>query len=356
MRKDYYAILGVSRDADRDEIKRAFRRLARDTHPDANPGDAAAEGRFREIAEAYEVLSDPDRRRAYDHGETVDLSDLLMGGFDDLLRSVFGSSGVFGFGSQRRQARGRDIAVDAHIELAEAAFGTKVDLTFRAAATCAACGGSGAVPGTGIELCPRCHGTGSIQVTRRSLFGNMLTLATCDRCGGSGQVITQACSVCSGRGTVQEERTVTVEIPPGVSDGSRLRLAGQGEAGQNGAPSGDLYVEIRVEPDPRFTRDGDDLIYRLPIGVAQATLGTTASIPLLDGSETKLEIPAGTQPGQRFTISGQGMGRLGRRGRGDLHVVVTVVVPKKLSKEEEHAFRTYADLRGEQTRHKRRFR
>lgn len=356
MRKDYYSILGVSQDASQDEIKKAFRRLARESHPDANPDDPTAEARFREVAEAYEVLSDPDRRRRFDHGETIDLSDLLMGGFDDLLRSVFGTGGPFGFGGQRRPARGRDIAVEARVTLADAAFGTTSDISFRALSSCPQCGGTGAAPGSSVETCYQCGGTGSIQVARRSIFGQMMTLATCDVCQGTGRFIPEACDACQGQGVVRDERTVSVEIPQGVSTGTRLRLAGRGEAAPRGGQAGDLYVEIRVEADPRFVREGDDLFYTATIDIVQAALGTDVSVPLVQGGSKEVPVPAGTQPGQTITIPGEGMGRLGRRGRGSLRVIIQVVVPDRLSKDEERVLREYAELRGDTVRAKRRFR
>jgi molecular chaperone DnaJ len=307
------------------------------------------------VAEAYEVLSDSDRRRSYDRGETVDLGDLLMGGLDDLLRSVFGTGGTFGFGGQRGQARGRDIAVEARIELAEAAFGTTRDLTFRALARCPQCSGTGAAEGAIVETCGRCNGTGTMQVARRSMFGSMMTLTTCDTCHGSGKLVSEPCSMCSGTCVVREERSASVQIPQGVSTGTRLRLTGQGEAAPYGGPAGDLYVEIRVMSDERFIRDGDDLLYELDLDIAQAALGSEMSIPLIEGDTTSLSVPAGTQPGQRFPITGKGLGRLGRRGRGNLNVIARVVVPTKLSKEEERSLRDYAELRGDSVKSKRRF-
>jgi molecular chaperone DnaJ len=356
MRKDYYSILGVPQDATQDEIKRAFRRLARETHPDANPDDPTAEARFRDVAEAYEVLSDAGRRRSYDRGETIDLGDLLMGGFDDLLRSVFGTGSMFGFGGQRGPARGRDIAVETRIELAEAAFGTTKELQFRALAACPQCSGSGAAPGAAVETCGRCGGSGTMQVARRSMFGSVMTLTTCDVCHGSGRVASEPCPTCSGTCVVRQDRTATVQIPQGVSTGTRLRLTGQGEAAPYGGQPGDLYVEIRVLPDERFVRDGDDLLYELELDIAQATLGTHVSVPLLEGDATELTIPPGTQPGQRFPVAGKGMGKLGRRGRGFLHVIAKVVVPDHLSRDEERILREFAELRDTSVKSKRRFR
>lgn len=355
MSKDFYAILGVPRDASTEEIKKAFRRLARESHPDANPDDPTAEARFREIAEAYEVLSDPERRRRYDRGDTIDLGDLFasFGGFDDLIRSVFGDTGLFG-APTRTPSRGRDVVVPASVTLAEAAFGTTTQLEFTSLVGCATCSGSGAAQGTHPETCGRCGGSGAVRVARRGFLGSVMTLTTCELCGGSGEVVRVPCEICKGRGAVRGSRTIPVEIPGGVSDGTRLRLTRQGEPGPRGSRPGDLYVEIRVEPDPRFSRDGDDLIVRLPVGLAQAALGTRVEVPLLEGGSTDLDIPPGTQPGAVFSLRGKGMQRLGRRGRGDILIEVAVQVPETLSREEEDVLRRYAALRGEETVHSKR--
>lgn len=350
MSKDFYDILGVSRDASADEIKKAFRRLARDSHPDANPDDPTAEARFREIAEAYEVLSDPERRHRYDRGETIDLNDLFasFGGFDDLIRSVFGDSGLFS--TQTRQPnRGRDVIVPVRINLAEAAFGVTRELEFSSLVGCQTCGGSGAAPGTSPETCSRCAGSGAVRVARRGFLGSVMTLTTCDLCSGTGQMIRVPCETCHGNGLTPGERSVSVEIPGGVSEGTRLRLTGQGEPGSRGTRRGDLYVELSVEPDERFVRDGDDLIVRVDLGIAQAALGTELKIPLIEGGNEELEVPRSTQPGTVFPLRGKGMERLGRRGRGDLLVEVNVRIPEDLSKEQEEALRAYASLSGEDT-------
>ncbi len=351
MAKNYYDILGVGRDATTEEIKKAFRSIARATHPDANPGEPAAEAHFRDAAEAYEVLSDPDRRRRYDRGDTIDLSDLFagFGGLDDLLRSVFGDSSMFGSGSSSRPTRGGDVLVRADVDLVGAAFGTEVDVTFRTRKTCEVCAGTGAETGHGQTTCPECGGAGSVRMARRSLFGTMMTVGTCPTCQGEGVLVTNPCPACSGRGAVDGEVTMTVEVPAGVSSGTRLRLSGRGQSGGRSGPPGDLYVEVRVAPDPRFERQEAELIHQVSIGIAEATLGTRLAIPLLEGGESQLDIPPGTQPGAVLRMAGLGITRLGRRTRGDLHVVVSVRIPTDLTHDEEDLLRRWADLRGERT-------
>ncbi len=360
--KDYYELLGVARDASQDDIKRRFRTLARETHPDANPGDPGAEERFREIAQAYEVLSDPQKRAAYDRGETFGSS---FQGVDinDIFQQLFGGGGFgfdFGFGTQRRgPQRGRDVGVTVELSLDEAAAGVSRDLHFAAASRCSVCHGGGAKAGTAPTQCPTCGGSGRVQVNRNTFLGSMMTVTECVTCRGSGQVIAEPCETCLGSGTVDEERVLAVEIPPGVDDGTRLRLSGQGGAGERGAPGGDLYVEVRVTADDRFHRSGDDLRHRIQIGLAEATLGASVEVPLIGGESMDVDIPAGTQPGTVFRLSRQGMPRLRRRGRGDLLVDVEVVVPDDLTAEQEEALRAYAALRGETPagkRRKRRFR
>ncbi|HSJ27853.1 MAG TPA: J domain-containing protein [Acidimicrobiia bacterium] len=352
MAKDYYAALGVGADASPDEIKKAFRRLARESHPDANPGDPGAEARFREVAEAYEVLSDPRRRAAYDRGDTLDLGDLFGGfgggGLDDLLRSVFGEGGLFGGAATGGPPRGRDVLTRVNISLEDAAFGSPVDVKFRTLVRCDVCEGSGATPGTERQTCPTCQGTGAQRVARRGILGTMMSVTTCATCQGSGEVIADPCDACLGRGTTQQERSVRVEIPAGVDTGTRLRLNHEGEAAGRGGRAGDLFVEVQVVPDERFDRQGDDLVHRTSVGIAEAALGATIDGPLWGGESGEVEIPAGTQPGWVARLPGQGMTRLGRRGRGDLLVVVEVEVPTHLSEEEEDLLRRFAELRKEQ--------
>ena len=348
MAKNYYEILGVSRSASAEEIKKAFRKLARETHPDANPGDPEAEARFKLAAEAYEVLSNPERRRRYDRGDTVDLSDLFsgMGGIDDLLRSVFGDSGLFG-GRAYRPPRGRDVLVRARVSLEEAAFGSESVVEYEAAVTCAECAGSGSSPGTTPVTCPDCGGGGQVRMAQRSVFGTMMSVTTCPTCRGEGSLISDPCAVCAGAGATADKVRVNVEIPAGVSSGTRLRLTGRGESGGRGGSAGDLFVEIAVSDDPRFERHDSDLVHRTSIGIAEATLGTRIEVPTIDGEPTTHDIPRGTQPGSAFTLAGQGMGHLGRRGRGDLVVVVDVAIPDELADDEEELLRRWAELRGE---------
>ena len=348
MASDYYGILGVSREASFEEIKKAFRRVARETHPDTNPGDPQAEKRFREAAEAYEVLSEPDRRSRYDRGDTIDLSDLLggFGGLDDLLRSVFGDGGVFGGGASR-SSRGRDVLVRTEVSLEEAAFGSEAEVEYQTLVACPDCSGTGSEPGYDLATCPDCGGTGQVRVARRSLFGTMMSVTTCPRCGGEGALLTNPCAKCAGSGAVSENVTLSIEIPAGVSSGTRLRLSGRGESAGRAGPAGDLFVEVSVALDPRFERQDADLIHMVSIGLAEASLGTRLDIPLIEGGTTELEIKAATQPRSVFRIPGRGVTVLGRRSRGDLVVVVDVVVPSELSSEEETLLRRWAELRGE---------
>lgn len=346
--EDYYDVLGVSRDASAEEIKKAFRRLARETHPDANPGDREAEARFREIAEAYEVLSDPNRRAAYDRGEHFAAGDLFssFAGLDEILQQFFG--GGFGFGGTRGSARrGRDVAARVELTLAEAAAGTSRDVTFVAPATCPRCHGSGSEPGHDPVRCPTCAGRGQVQVQRNTLLGSMMTVTQCSTCRGSGELIDEPCSQCRGAGRVEEEHELTVEIPAGVDSGTRLRLSGRGGAGERGAPAGDLYVEMLVQPDERFIRRGEDLIHRVKLGLSEASLGKEIAVPLVDGETHDMQIPAGTQPGTVMRVPRQGMPRLRGRGRGDLLVEIDVDVPEKLSREQEDLLREFAQARGE---------
>lgn len=356
--KDYYRTLGVDRDATADEIKAAFRALARETHPDANPGDTDAEERFRQVAEAYEVLSDPQKKARFDRGETFGGQDLFsqFGGLEDILQQFFGGGfGGGGFGSTiRGPQRGRDIAVRLDLDLSDAAFGTEHDVTFTARVACDICDGSGSEPGHSPITCRRCDGHGRVQAARQTLLGTMMSVVECPDCSGTGQLIDHPCTQCHGEGRIRGERELTVEVPEGVDTGTRLRLNQKGGAGQRGAPAGDVYVEIRVKPDGRFQRVGDDLHHRVSIGFTEATFGTDLEIPLLEGDTELLEVPAGTQPETVYRIGKRGVPRLQRRGRGDLLVHVEVEVPTDLDIDAEDVLRSYAELRGEQPAHKKR--
>ena len=348
--KDYYEILGVSRDASQDEIKKAFRKLARDTHPDANPDDPQAEARFREIAEAYEILSDPQRRSAFDRGEQFGAGDLFsnFGGLDDILQQFFGGGfGGFGGVGRRGPSRGSDIGVTVEMTLNDAAIGASRKIDVVAPERCPSCAGSGSEPGHDPRRCPTCNGAGQVQVARQTMLGQMMTVTDCTTCRGRGEIIDAPCKTCSGSGRIDSERTLTVEIPAGVDDGTRLRLSGRGGVGERGAPPGDLYVQVRIAAHENLTRIGNDLHYKVQLGLAEAALGKQIEVPLVDGSTTEVDVPAGTQSATVFRLNRQGMPRLQRRGRGDLLIEVEVAIPTNLSPEAEDLLREFASLQGE---------
>jgi molecular chaperone DnaJ len=354
MPRDYYEVLGVGRGAGETEIKRAFRRLARELHPDTNSEDPHAEEKFKEAAEAYEVLSDPDRRRQYDaYGH----EGLRSGGYapnfegfgsvSDLFSAFFGSGGfesAFGTGRGQRsgQMQGADVVVAAAIDLAQAAHGDTVEVSYDVDVRCDHCHGNGAEPGTRIVTCPRCHGSGQLQAVSRTAFGQLVRSALCDVCGGDGRVPEEPCRVCDGAGKVQESRTLGVQVPAGIADGQRIRLSGRGHAGERGGPNGDLYVVVRVREDERFVRDQEDLHTVIDVPAPLAALGTTVQVPSLDG-DLPVEIPAGTQPGETITLRSRGLPPLGRGRTGDLHVHVNVVIPRRLSREQRDLFEQLAD-------------
>jgi molecular chaperone DnaJ len=344
--RDPYEVLGVPRDADEATIKKAFRKLARELHPDVNRHDPDAEEKFKEAAEAYEILNDAERRATYDrYGH----DGLRSGGFSpnfegfgsisDLFDAFFGGAGggVFGgFGGAAATGptQGRDVAVHADITLAEAAAGTNVELSFEAIETCEVCHGNGAKPGTPIVTCERCGGVGVLQQVTRSPFGQVMRQTACDVCGGEGKIPSEPCEHCEGRGREVRRRTLRVDVPEGIADGQRIRLSGRGHAGERGGPPGDLYVLVRIAADERFLRDGDDLVTVLDVSAPHAALGASFSAPSLDG-DVDVRIAAGTQPGEVIVVRGHGMPRLRRPGRrGDLRVVVNVVVPRKLNREQ----------------------
>ncbi len=336
MPRDYYEILGVSREASETEIKKSFRRLARELHPDVNQ-EPDAEERFKEAAEAYEVLSDAERRRTYDaYGH----EGLRSGGFDpgagfgsidDIFQAFFGGGG--GFGGRRGPAAGGDIAVAVEVELAEVATGVRREITYDAVAPCEHCHGNGAEPGTPITTCERCGGAGELRQVTRTPFGQMVRATVCDNCGGAGKIPQQPCETCGGSGRTRQSRTSAIEVPAGIEDGQRMRIAGAGHAGEAGAPAGDLYVEVRVAEDERFERDGPDLISIVSIPATEAMLGTTVTVPTLEG-EQELEVEPGTQPGTEKVLRGAGLPRLNGRRTGSQRVVLNVFVPTNLSDEQ----------------------
>ncbi len=344
-KRDYYEVLGVGRSATDQEIKSAYRKLALKHHPDRNPGDKHAEERFKEAAEAYGVLGDPDKRRRYDAYGHAGVSGSASSGFDptifadfsDILGDFFGFGDVFG--RRRGPRRGQDLRYNLDISFREAAFGTETQIKIPRAETCGACTGSGAAPGTKPTTCPTCRGTG--QVTFQQGFFSVAR--SCSHCGGAGRIVNEPCKTCRGEGEIPVERTLHLKIPPGVDTGSQLRISGEGEPGPHGGPPGDLYVVVRVEADPFFKRDGTSLFCELPVSVPQAVLGASLEIPTLEGAATRLHVPEGTQSGTVLRVRGQGIPQLGGKGRGDLHVLVRVVVPKHLSAEQKKLFEQLAE-------------
>ncbi len=352
---DYYELLGVARGASADEIKRAYRRLARQLHPDANPGDRAAEDRFKQVAKAYEVLSDPAARERYDRfgeagvgGASGGPGDMFGGGLGDIFDAFFGGAGPFGGGGRGPAGppRGQDLEVVSEITLEQAVFGATIPVTVKTAIRCEECHGSGAGSGTQPVTCSECGGRGQVQRVRNSLLGQMMTATVCPRCSGHGQVIVTPCAQCSGDGRVVTETTYQVDVPAGVDDGSTLRLSGRGAVGPRGGTAGDLYVHVRTLPDDVFRRDGDDLLATIRISVAQAALGTALTLDTFDG-DLEVVIEPGTQPGRELAFRGKGAHRLRGRQRGDLRLRIDVVVPTRLSAAETDLFRQLANLRGE---------
>jgi len=345
-KRDYYEVLGVQKNASADEIKRAYRKLARQHHPDVNK-EPGAEERFKELNEAYQVLSDPNKRSQYDYYGTAG----GPGGFGGFEGFDFGESfrgfegfGEFGdifdvfFGRERGgrrpgQEHGADLRYDLRITLEEAARGMEKELNIVHFASCSACKGSGAKPGTKPAQCNTCKGSGQTRKTQRTILGNITQVVTCPTCRGSGEVISSPCQACKGEGRVKKSHRVTVKIPAGIDSGYRLRVAGSGDAGKKGAPAGDLYIFINVEPHPFFNRDGENLYYRSKISYLQAILGDEIKVPTIDG-ETTLRVPAGTQPNTNFRMKGKGMPVLDSRERGSLYVLLEVEIPTRLSREQ----------------------
>ncbi len=348
-KRDYYEILSVPRNASDEEIKRAYRKMALKCHPDRNPGDKDAEEKFKEAAEAYEVLRDPKKREIYNfygHEGLKGTGFTGFRGFDDIFSSfsdIFEE--FFGFSprsSRRGASSGADLRYDLKISLYDAAFGKETEIEILKRGRCEHCNGTGAQPGSTPQACPHCYGRG--QINRSHGFFTIST--TCSYCHGEGMVITNPCKACGGGGLAKRRKKVYLRIPPGVDSGSRLRLSGEGEEGEFGGPPGDLYVIIHVEPHEFFEREGDDIICRVPISFAMAAFGGGVDVSTLDGAK-KIQIPRGTQPGEIFRLKGEGIPHLNGRGRGDQIIQVVVQIPKKLTKQQEELLREFAALEEE---------
>lgn len=356
--RDLYEILGVERGADADEIKKAYRRKARELHPDAG-GD---EDGFKEVQHAYSVLSDPQKRARYDRfgddgtgtagagGDPFGFGRGGFGGLSDVIDAFFGGGGGGGFGApggRRQPQSGRDVLVHVALELEDVASGTTRKVEVEVDTTCDVCGGSGSASGASATSCRTCGGSGSVQRVVRTAFGQLATATTCPNCQGTGTTVQDPCPSCAGEGRRRQQRNVTVEIPPGVDEGDRLRVSGAGEAGRLGAAAGDLYVEIHLEPHELFQRDGRDLLGVVGVPFTQAVLGTTLTVPTVDGEDVEVEVPAGTQPGDVVSVRRAGLPRRGGGSRGDLRLQVQVEVPRDLDEEQRELLRRFAELRGE---------
>ena len=349
-KRDYYEVLGVSKGASDDELKKAYRKLAKQYHPDLNPGDKTAEAKFKEVNEAYEVLSDKEKRAKYDQfghagvdpnfgaggfnggGFGFDMGDIDLG---DIFGSFFG--GGFGGGSSRQRTgpmKGETLRAAVTITFEEAAFGCEKEIVLNRTETCEDCHGTGCAPGTTAEVCPDCHGSGTIRIQRGGGAFTFATTTTCPKCNGKGKIIHQPCKSCGGTGTTRKQRKITVNIPAGIDNGQAVSLRGQGGAGRNGGPAGDLLISVTVRPHPFFKREGTSVYLDHPVTFLQATLGAELEIPTIDG-KVKWNLPAGTQPGTTFRLRGKGIPSVNGRGRGDQYVQVTVEVPRNLSKRQK---------------------
>lgn len=354
-KRDYYEVLGVSKNAGEADLKKAYRTLAKKYHPDMNPGDKEAEAKFKEVNEAYEILSDSEKRQQYDqfgHAAFSQGGDGGAGfgggfggfGFEDIFSSFFGGGG----GTRRNgPIKGDDVGVRITLTFEEAVFGCKKEVSYQRTETCGDCGGSGAEKGSKSETCAKCHGSGRITVQQRTIMGIMQTQRGCDACGGKGKVITNPCRKCRGSGQVSQSKKLEVNIPAGIDNGQRIVLRGQGHAGKNGGPNGDLFVEVRVKTHSFFEREGNHLYCEVPISITEATLGAEIEIPTLEGKE-KFRIPEGTQPATNFTLRGKGVPDVNSGRRGDLVITVNVEVPKNLSPEQKRLLAEFAAGFGDQ--------
>ena len=360
-KRDYYEVLGVSRGASEDEIKKAYKKMARKYHPDLNPGDKSAEEKFKEVNEAYEVLSDADKKARYDQYGHAGVDPNFGaggfgGGFDGSfdfgdLGDIFGSFFGGGFGGGRRTnpnapQRGESIRMSLAISFEEAAFGCEKAVTVERYENCETCHGSGCAPGTTPEVCPDCHGTGTVQVRRQTPMGVFATSSPCPKCGGKGRIIHQPCKDCRGSGMVRKKKTIQASIPAGIDNGQTISIRGQGNAGKNGGPAGDLLITITVRPHELFRREGTSVLCEAPITFTQAVLGAELEIPTIDG-KVKYTLPEGTQSGTTFRLKGKGIPSINGRGRGDQYVTVYIETPKNLNKEQKEALKKFAETMGE---------
>lgn len=360
-KRDFYEVLGVKKGASEDELKKAYRKLAKENHPDLHPGDKECEARFKEINEAYEVLSDPDKRAKYDQfgHAAFDPSQGFggggfggfegFGGFGDIFSDIFGGGFGFGGGGGRNPnapRKGDNLRATVNIKFEEAAFGVKKDVFVSKIEQCHDCKGTGCAEGTTAEVCPDCKGTGTVMSTKRTPFGMVQSSEQCPKCKGRGKIIHSPCKTCRGIGSVRRQHKVSVSIPAGIDDGQTISLKGQGNAGLNGGPAGDLLITVLVQPHARFERDGASILLDQEISFAQAALGAEVEVPTLDG-KVKLNIPEGTQTGTTFRLKGKGVPFLRNGGRGDQFVTVNVAVPRSMTSTQKNALRRYAETMGE---------
>jgi molecular chaperone DnaJ len=351
--RDYYELLGVPRTADEGEIKKAFRRLARTLHPDVSEAPDAEE-RFREVVEAYEVLSKPETRELYDRYGHAGLrsggftpTSFDLGSLSDLFAAFFGDD-LFGVSARPRRARGADVAAQIEIELADAVTGTTREVPYPVTVPCATCRGGGAAPGTSPVTCAACGGAGRLQHVSRTRFGEFVRTQTCPTCRGAGRVIQEPCPDCEGSGRIVEERTLEVEVPPGIHDRQQIRISGEGHAGSLGGRAGDVYVQVRIRPDARFVREGNDIFSTVDLTMTEAALGTTVRVPVVDG-EVELEFEPGTQPGEIRVLRGRGMPVLQGFGRGDHRFLVNVQVPRRLTDEQRALLERFSQSADDET-------
>lgn len=358
-KRDYYEVLGVDKSASDADIKKAYRKLAKQYHPDVNPGNKEAEAKFKEVSEAYEVLSDAQKRAQYDQFGHAGFEQGGFGGFNgdfggfgdfgDIFETIFGGFGGTRSSSRTRRGpqKGADLKASVEITFEEAAFGVEKEISIHRMETCEKCEGSGSKPGTKPSTCQHCNGTGQIQYKQRTPFGQFVNIKTCDVCHGEGKVITHPCDACNGKGRIRKQKKIKLNVPSGIDDGQTIKLGGEGEPGLKGGPAGDLFISVRVKPHAIFQRQGNDVICEMPITFVQAALGTELEVPTLDG-KVKYTVPEGTQTGTVFRLKSKGIPFLRGNGRGDQYVKVHVEVPKKLNDKQKAVLKEFAELIGDE--------